>query len=166
MDKKIIQDLSDPSPSKPLSKKDHLLRRWHLALSIYAASMIYAVLHKAAIPFALNVLGTSRKEYAHVSYSVIWVAILGVTLHKEQEVSDRVQLFMGAALGFAVLELALIFFESRSGWMLFSHLLAGIPLICSIVFLLKFATEKKWKLLFSGAGVFAATEGLLWKLTL
>ncbi|MEZ4815445.1 MAG: hypothetical protein R3A80_09615 [Bdellovibrionota bacterium] len=164
MDKQVIPDLSEPTKRAPATRSGTISRKWHFALSLYAAAMAYAFLHKAILPFVLGYLGTSRSEYSTVSYGVIWVLILGYTLHKEQEVSQRVQLFMGTALGFATFELLLIFLDTQKGWLLFSHILAAVPLIVSILYLLKFTNEKKWGIIASGFVVYLLTEGVLWKL--
>lgn len=164
MDKKIISDLSDPVRSTVISEEEQYAKRWHFALSIYAAAMLYAFIHKALLPFMLGHLGTSRIDYTQISYGVIWILVLGFTLHKEQEISPRVQLLMGTGLAFACYELGLIYFETQKGWMIFSHILAGVPLILSIFNLLRFATRKRWGVVASGFILYFSMEGLLWKL--
>jgi hypothetical protein len=163
MAEKIISDLSDPIRKDQTTKSDQILKRWHFALSVYAAAMLYAFIHKAAIPMLLGYLGTSRLDYAKISYGVVWILLLGYTLHKEQEVTPRVQLLMGATFGFALLELGLIFFETRKGWMIFSHVLAGVPLIATILNLLTFASTKRWGVMLSGFVIYFIMEGILWK---
>ncbi len=160
---KVIPDLGEPIQKALVSKEELAHKKWHFALTFYAAAMLYAFVHKVAVPLSLQYLGTSRIEYTHVSFGVLWILILGYTLHKEQEVSTRVQLFMGASAGFAFWELGLLFVQSHSGWMLFSHLLAAIPLLFAIINLLKFAEKRNWGLLFSGLLVYVVTEWILLK---
>lgn len=163
MAKEIISDLSEPVRKEQATPEELIAKRWHFALSVYAAAMLYAFLHKAVLPFLLGYLGTSRIDYTHISYGVIWILVLGYTVHKEQEVSPRVQLLMGTGLAFACFELGLIFFETRKGWMVFSHVLAGVPLIASILNLLRFASRKRWGVIVSGFLLYSLMEGLLWK---
>jgi len=164
MDKKIITDLSDPVRKTQVSSEELTAMRWHFALSVYAAAMFYAFIHKALLPFFLGQLGTSRIDYTQISYGVIWILVLGYTLHKEQEVSPRVQLLMGTGLAFGCFELGLIYFETQKGWMIFSHILAGVPLVASILNLLRFSARKRWGVIFSGFLLYFTMEGLLWKL--
>jgi hypothetical protein len=167
MDKPIIPDLAEAPKRRERSPEEVLQRKWHLALSLFAAAMLYALIHKLFVPLGVNFLGTTRSEYGKVGWDVLWVLLLGIFLHKDAGISKRIHFFMGASMGFVFYEIIIIFLGSRQGWLLFSHLLSSIPLGISLLLLAKFSTLKlsqKVVLGFSGFITFFVSGGLLWKL--
>lgn len=164
MVKQIIPDLGDPVHKKNEDPASSLSRKWHIALSIYAATMFYSFIHKTLVPMSVGLLGTTRKEYAVVSFEIFWVFLLGLLLHKHQRITLWVQFFMGVVAAFSVKELLLAVLESIKGWLFVSHMLAGFPLLVAIFILLKFTEKVSLKFLGLGFVFFYLFGGLVWKI--
>ena len=161
MDEKIIPDLEDPVPKPRLKPQEIAHHRWHIALSIFAASMIYTVLHKTVIPMTLTVLGTSKKEYATISFQTMWVVALGYCLHRDHRIGKRVHFLIGAVLALCLKEVLLAVFQTPKGWLFFSHLLASVPLAVASLFLLPFAKKISTAQLILGFLAFYVVEYFL-----
>ena len=144
MDEEIkFADLPDPEPRVRKGGAVDPNRNWHLWLTFYAASMIYSWLHKFIIPLALKFLGTSRREYAVISFEVLWPLFLGLRLHYKQKIDRWTYCLMGATTAFAFKEIVRALFETQKSWLFLSHLLASVPVMVAAIALSQFS-EIKW----------------------
>ncbi len=143
MDEQIkIPDLSEPQPKAHLmSHEGHLAHRWHLWIACYAASMIYALLHKVVIPLSLKVLHTNRASYTHVPGDIFWIVLFGLGVHYRRRITPLVQFFAGATLAFAGIEILRAIFEKNQGWYTVSSFIASVPLTYCTFHLLTFARK-------------------------
>ena len=143
MDEQIkIPDLSDPQPKAHLlGHGERLARRWHLWIACYAASMVYALLHKVIIPLTLKVLHTNRASYTHVPGDIFWIVLFGLGVHYRRSITPLVQFFAGATLAFASIEILRAIFEKNQGWYTVSSFIASVPLSYCTFHLLTFARK-------------------------
>lgn len=141
-----IPDLDAPKAILINGEKDRLSQKWHLWIASYAASMIYALLHKLVIPLTLKVLHTNKQAYTHISVDIIWILALGLSVHLSRRLSPLTQFFAGATLSFAIIEILKAAVEKNQGWITVSSYIASVPLMFCTFNLYLFAKRKSYGL--------------------
>lgn|GEM_PF-1447984 len=130
------EDLPDPVPL-PQGDEAREARRWRLVTSFVFFAVAYSQLHKWMIPLALRATPLAASPYARTD-PTFW---LGLALALERWLRParltRIGCLLGGMLvGDAVVQTALVIDGRFVGWLVFSHLLASIPLALAAIALL------------------------------
>jgi len=104
---------------------------WILVNAFLMVFMLYAGLHKVAVPLALKLTSLSRSRYAEIDFGFLYVLSFWWAMRKQGHMTRLNSALAGAGIAYGAYELMEVLLGRLPGWLAISRLLSSLP-ICGL----------------------------------